>query len=56
MQDIIRNVNGKMPMVVIAEREIDGQLYYQVKGVNPANLNETAPGEFAVLAANTVKY
>ena len=56
MNDIIRNVNGKQPMVVIAERTIDGQLYYQVKGVNPSNFLETSPGEFAVLASNTVKY
>ncbi len=56
MKDIIRNVNGRQPMVVIAERIIDGELYYQVKAVNPANLNETAAGEFAVLAKNTVTY
>ncbi len=56
MNDIIRNINGKQPMVVIAERIIDGQLYFQVKAVNPSNLTEAAPGEFAVLAANTTKY
>jgi len=56
MSDIIRNINGKQPMVVIAERMIDGQLYFQVKAVNPANFAETSPGEFSVLAANTVKY
>lgn len=56
MNDIIRNVKGKQPMVVIAERYIDGQLYYQVKACNPSNLSETANGEFAVLASNTTKY
>ena len=56
MKDYIKSVNGKMPMVVIAERMIDGELYYQVKAVNPANLNETSAGEFSVLAKNTVKY
>lgn len=56
MKDYIKNVNGKNPMVVLAERIIDGELYYQVKAVNPANLLQTAGGEFAVLAKNTTKY
>lgn len=56
MNDIIRNKNGKQPMVIIGERIIDGQLYYQVKACNPANISETAHGEFAILAANTVKW
>ena len=56
MKDYIKNVNGKSPMVVLAERIIDGELYYQVKSVNPSNLLQTAGGEFAVMAKNTVKW
>ena len=47
MFEVNQIVKGKVAgwFVVLGSRDINGQQRYQLKGVNPDNVNDTSPGE-----------